>query len=206
MSGKGLVYIVDDDEAVRDSLDLLLSSAGFDTLTFANAEAFLAYSRGDGRACVLSDIRMPGMSGIDLLENLRRQERGCPVVLITGHGDVPLAVDAMKRGAYDFIEKPFDDERLIDSIDAALAKSMESPDGENGVDPEAASRVSALSRRERQVMEGLIGGLSNKAIARDYGISPRTVEVYRANVMTKMRAGSLAELVQLAMRAGLKAD
>jgi two-component system response regulator FixJ len=111
----------------------------------------------------------------------------------------------MKRGAHDFIEKPFDDERLISAIDAAIAKIAAGGDM-SGVDPEAASRVAGLSRRERQVMDGLIGGLSNKAIARDYGISPRTVEVYRANVMTKMRAGSLAELVQLAMRAGLKAD
>ncbi len=205
MSGRGLVYIVDDDEAVRDSLDLLLSSAGFATLSFDSAEAFLAHPREEARICVLSDIRMPGMSGIELLETLRRQGGRCPVVLITGHGDVPLAVDAMKRGAHDFIEKPFDDERLISAIDAALADSAAGGDG-SSVDPEAAGRVAGLSRRERQVMDGLIGGLSNKAIARDYGISPRTVEVYRANVMTKMRAGSLAELVQLAMRAGLKAD
>jgi two-component system response regulator FixJ len=205
MSARGLVYVVDDDEAVRDSLDMLLSSAGFATLSFDSAEAFLAHPREEARICVLSDIRMPGMSGIDLLETLRREDVHCPVVLITGHGDVPLAVDAMKRGAHDFIEKPFDDERLISAIDAAIAKIAAGGDM-SGVDPEAAARVAGLSRRERQVMDGLIGGLSNKAIARDYGISPRTVEVYRANVMTKMRAGSLAELVQLAMRAGLKAD
>jgi len=202
---KGLVYIVDDDEAVRDSLDLLLSAAGFETLTFDSAESFLAHPREPARACLLSDIRMPGKSGVELLEALQRDDERFPVVLITGHGDVPLAVDAMKRGARDFIEKPFDDERLILAIEAALEPAK--PNGEAAtVDTEAAARVAALSRRERQVMEGLIGGLSNKAIARDYGISPRTVEVYRANVMTKMRAGSLAELVQLAMRAGLKAD
>ncbi len=205
MSGNGLIYIVDDDEAVRDSLDLLLSSAGFTTMTFGSAEAFLAHPREVARICVLSDIRMPGMSGMELLETLRREDVRCPVVLITGHGDVPLAVDAMKRGAHDFIEKPFDDERLISAIDAALTHAEAGGDI-TSVDPEAASRVAALSRRERQVMEGLIGGLSNKAIARDYGISPRTVEVYRANVMTKMKAGSLAELVQLAMRAGLRSD
>ena len=202
---KGLVYIVDDDEAVRDSLDLLLSAAGFVTLTFDSAVSFLAHPRVPARACLLSDIRMPGKSGVELLEALQRDDERFPVVLITGHGDVPLAVDAMKRGARDFIEKPFDDERLILAIEAALEPAK--PNGEAAtVDTEAAARVAALSRRERQVMEGLIGGLSNKAIARDYGISPRTVEVYRANVMTKMRAGSLAELVQLAMRAGLKAD
>jgi two-component system response regulator FixJ len=174
-------------------------------MTFASAEAFLVHPREGARICVLSDIRMPGMSGIELLERLRRQDGRCPVVLITGHGDVPLAVDAMKRGAHDFIEKPFDDERLICAIDAAIAKIAAGGDA-GAVDPEAAARVAALSRRERQVMDGLVGGRSNKAIARDYGISPRTVEVYRANVMTKMKAGSLAELVQLAMRGGLKAD
>ena len=205
MSDMGLIYIVDDDEAVRDSLDLLLSSAGFATRTFASAEAFLAEPREEARVCLLSDIRMPGMSGMELLDTLRRSNGRLPVVLITGHGDVPLAVEAMKRGAHDFIEKPFDDERLISAIDAALSHTAAGGDVA-AIDPDAAARVAALSRRERQVMEGLIGGLSNKAIARDYGISPRTVEVYRANVMTKMRAGSLAELVQLAMRAGLKAD
>ncbi len=203
MSGKGLVYIVDDDAAVLDSLELLLASAGFETLAFASAEAFLRHPREPGRACLLSDIRMPGMSGIELLEAVSRQDGGCPVVLITGHGDVPLAVDAMKRGASDFIEKPFDDERLIGAISAALARGGGAPRAASA-DAEAAQRVAGLSRRERQVMEGLIGGLSNKAIARDYGISPRTVEVYRANVMTKMRAASLAELVQIALRAGIR--
>ena len=205
MNGKGLVYIVDDDEAVRDSLDLLLSAAGFATLTFPSAESFLAHTREPARCCLLSDIRMPGLSGVELLETLQRQDERFPVVLITGHGDVPLAVDAMKRGARDFIEKPFDDERLISAIEAAMTPAK--ANGEvSSVDAEAAGRLASLSRRERQVMEGLIAGLSNKAIARDYGISPRTVEVYRANVMTKMRAGGLAELVQLALRAGLKTD
>ncbi len=201
---KGLVYIVDDDDAVRDSLELLLASAGFDTKTFESAQAFLAFARPAGAACLLSDIRMPGMSGLELLEAVREGENGCPVVLITGHGDVPLAVDAMKRGAHDFIEKPFDDERLISAISAALAQGPRA--AADPVDAEAAERVASLSRRERQVMEGLIDGHANKQIARDHGISPRTVEVYRANVMTKMGAASLAELVQMAMRAGLRRD
>jgi two-component system, LuxR family, response regulator FixJ len=200
MSEKGLVYIVDDDDAVRDSLDLLLSAAGYETRTFASADAFLASPRQDGRTCLLSDIRMPGMGGIELLEAVAREGAGCPVVLITGHGDVPLAVEAMKRGAADFIEKPFDDKRLIAAIETALERGA---GGVAGVDAASAERLAALSRRERQVMEGLVGGRSNKAIARDYGISPRTVEVYRANVMTKMQASSLAELVQMGMRAGL---
>ncbi len=204
MNATGLVYVVDDDEAVRDSLELLLASAGFDTLSFPTAEAFLAHERAQGRICLLSDIRMPGMSGIELLE---RVADALPVVLITGHGDVPLAVDAMKRGAADFIEKPFDDERLIGAIAGAMQRaSAAAAPASLAVDPEAAARLHALSRRERQVMEGLVAGHSNKAIARDYGISPRTVEVYRANVMTKMRAESLAELVQIALRAGMRGD
>jgi two-component system response regulator FixJ len=205
MSGKGLVYIVDDDDAVRDSLELLLSSAGFETLAFESAAAFLAHPRSGRRGCLVSDIRMPGMSGVELLEAVRREDDSSPVVLITGHGDVPLAVEAMKRGAHDFIEKPFDDTRLIDAISAALAQAPDAP-GAAAVDPEAAARLASLSRRERQVMEGLIDGRANKTIARDYGISPRTVEVYRANAMTKMGAASLAELVQIAMRAGLRRD
>jgi two-component system response regulator FixJ len=205
MSGKGLVYIVDDDEAVRDSLELLLASAGFDTLAFDCAEAFLAHPAKAAGACLLSDIRMPGMSGVELMESLRARGAACAVVLITGHGDVPLAVDAMKRGATDFIEKPFDDGRLIGAIAAAMAQGAGARPAPSA-DPEAAGRLSALSRRERQVMEGLVSGRSNKTIARDYGISPRTVEVYRANVMTKMRASSLAELVQIALRAGLRGD
>jgi two-component system, LuxR family, response regulator FixJ len=205
MKGKGLVYIVDDDEAVRESLELLLTSAGFEAQTFDSADAFLAHAGKATGGCVLSDMRMPGMSGIELMEALRARDAAFPVVLITGHGDVPLAVDAMKRGAADFIEKPFGDERLIGAISAAMAQGVGARPV-SSADPEAAERLSALSRRERQVMEGLVSGRSNKTIARDYGISPRTVEVYRANVMTKMRASSLAELVQIALRAGLRGD
>ena len=198
---KGLVFVVDDDAAVRDSLELLLGSTGFETQAFDSAEAFLAAPREPGRGCLLSDIRMPGKSGVELLDFLRKQGDECPVVLITGHGDVALAVEAMKRGAQDFIEKPFDAARLIEAITVALAQSgVARP----AIDPEAASRLAALSRRERQVMEGLLGGRSNKEIARNYAISPRTVEVYRAHVMSKMRAGTFSELVQIAIRAGLR--
>ena len=195
---KGLVYIVDDDAAVRDSLELLLGSAGFETQAFDSAEAFLAAPREPGHGCLLSDIRMPGKSGVELLDFLRKQGDECPVVLITGHGDVALAVEAMKRGARDFIEKPFDDSRLIDAITGALTKPVAA------TDPEAAACLATLSGRERQVMEGLLGGRSNKEIAREYAISPRTVEVYRAHVMSKMRAGTFSELVQIAIRAGLR--
>jgi two-component system, LuxR family, response regulator FixJ len=197
---KRLVYIVDDDAAVRDSLELLLGSAGFETIAFESADAFLAAPREPGRGCLLSDIRMPGKNGVELLEVLRLRGDDCPVVLMTGHGDVALAVEAMKRGAQDFIEKPFDDARLIDSISNALAQGGA---GKPAVDPEAAASVAALSRRERQVMQGLLDGLSNKAIAREYGISPRTVEVYRANLMAKTGARSMSELMRIALAAGL---
>jgi len=202
MASRGLVFVVDDDEAVRDSLELLLSSAGFETMVFDSAQTFLAHRGQAARACILSDIRMPGKNGIELLDAVVREGGRRPVILMTGHGDVPLAVDAMKRGAADFVEKPFDDERLIAAIDAALKQSADPP-APRAVDPEIAARLASLSRRERQVMEGLVAGHSNKAIARDCGISPRTVEVYRANVMNKMHAANLSELVQMAMRAGL---
>jgi two-component system response regulator FixJ len=202
MMGKGIVYIIDDDDAVRDSLDLLLSAAGFETITFESAEAFLAAPPKAAAGCLLSDIRMPGMSGLELMESLHVRGAACPVVLITGHGDVPMAVEAMKRGAHDFIEKPFDDERLVSAVSSALSGGAW-PHKSTKVDAEAAECLASLSRRERQVMEGLVSGRSNKEIARDYGISPRTVEVYRANVMNKMRAASLAELVQTALRAGV---
>src|SRR6185437_4014117 len=188
MSDRGLVYIIDDDDAVRDSLDLLLCAAGFKTMSFESAESFLAYPRKEAAGCLLSDIRMPGMSGLDLMQELHGRGAACPVVLITGHGDVPMAVEAMKRGAHYFIEKPFDDERLVAAVSSALTRRVWPREAAAKVDSEAALRLASLSRRERQVMEGLVGGLSNKEIARDYGISPRTVEVYRANVMSKLRA------------------
>jgi two-component system response regulator FixJ len=148
---------------------------------------------------------MPGIDGIELLKRLRTLNSGFPIVVMTGHGDVPLAVEAMKLGAMDFLEKPFEDERLIAMIEAAL-RVAEPAAKSDAVAQDIAARVASLSPRERQVMDGLVAGLSNKLIAREYDISPRTIEVYRANVMTKMQAGSLSELVRLAMRAGLVKD
>lgn len=202
MTGELDVYVIDDDEAMRDSLDFLLGAAGFCVHVFHSAAAFLAALPAPRAGCVLTDIRMPGMDGLELLKRLKNDRIALPVVIMTGHGDVPLAVDAMKSGAADFVEKPFDDERLIGALRAALSGASEAMKGE-AVAQVAAVRLATLSGRERQVMEGLVAGLSNKIIARDYGISPRTVEVYRANVMTKMQAASLSELVQLAMRAGV---
>ena len=205
MATRGKVYVIDDDEAMRDSLDFLLGSADFDVTLFESAQHFLDALPGLDFGCVVSDVRMPGIDGIELLKRLKADRRTFPVLIMTGHGDVPLAVEAMKLGAVDFLEKPFEDDRLIGMIDVALKQAQPGARSEAAT-LEIAARVESLSPRERQVMEGLVAGLSNKLIAREYDISPRTIEVYRANVMTKMQAGSLSELVRLAMRAGAIKD
>src|SRR6266478_4881888 len=205
MSHRGKVYVIDDDEAMRDSLDFMLGAADFHVTVFESPHQFLDTLSGIEFGCVVSDVRMPGIDGIELLKRLRASKSVFPVVIMTGHGDVPLAVEAMKLGAIDFLEKPFEDDRIIGMIEMALRQAEASAQGE-AMTHDIASRIATLSPRERQVMDGLVAGLSNKQIARDYEISPRTIEVYRANVMTKMQAGSLSELVRLAMRAGLLND
>lgn len=205
MPSKGKVYVIDDDEAMRDSLSFLLDSSGFEVMLFDNAERFLDALPGLGFGCVVSDVRMPGVDGIELLKRLKAEGSRFPIVMMTGHGDVPLAVEAMKLGAVDFLEKPFEDDRLTAMIDQAIHQAEPAAKNE-AIAHDIAVRVASLSPRERQVMEGLIAGLSNKLIAREYDISPRTIEVYRANVMTKMQANSLSELVRLAMRAGMLSD
>src|SRR6478736_4147768 len=205
MPAKRKVYVIDDDEAMRDSLDFLLGAADFDVTLFESAQHFLDALPVVDFGCVVSDVRMPGIDGLELLKRLKADGRPFPVLIMTGHGDVPLAVEAMKLGAVDFLEKPFEDDRLIGMIDAAIRQAEPSARNE-AVTHDIAARVATLSPRERQVMDGLIAGLSNKLIAREYDISPRTIEVYRANVMTKMQAGSLSELVRLAMRAGMIRD
>lgn len=205
MPNKGKIYVIDDDEAMRDSLNFLLESADFDVTLFETAQNFLDALPGLEFGCVVSDVRMPGIDGIELLKRMKAGHSAFPILIMTGHGDVPLAVEAMKLGAVDFLEKPFEDDRLIGMIDAAIRRAEPAARSEV-VTQEIAARVATLSPRERQVMDGLIAGLSNKLIARDYDISPRTIEVYRANVMTKMQANSLSELVRLAMRAGLLSD
>jgi two-component system, LuxR family, response regulator FixJ len=199
------VYVIDDDEAMRDSLSFLLDSANFEVALFETAQQFLDALPNLSIGCIVSDVRMPGIDGIELLKRLKTLRSGYPIVVMTGHGDVPLAVEAMKLGAMDFLEKPFEDERLIAMIETALRLAEPAAKGD-AVAQDIAARVASLSPRERQVMDGLIAGLSNKLIAREYDISPRTIEVYRANVMTKMQAGSLSELVRFAMRAGLVKD
>ena len=205
MSARGNVYVIDDDDAMRDSLDFMLGSAEFHVSLFESAEHFLNAASSVDFGCVVTDVRMPGIDGIELLKRLKASRSALPVVIMTGHGDVPLAVEAMKLGAVDFLEKPFEDDRLIGMIDAALRQAETSAQNEAAT-LDIAARVASLSPRERQVMDGLIAGLPNKLIAREYDISPRTIEVYRANVMTKMQAGSLSELVRLAMRAGVLKD
>ena len=205
MSQKGNVYVIDDDEAMRDSLQFLLDAAGFQVKLFETASSFLETLPKLEFGCVVSDVRMPGIDGIELLKRVKNTNSRFPILIMTGHGDVPLAVEAMKLGAVDFLEKPFGDERLMAMIEGAL-RQAEPAARNDAVTQDIAGRVASLSPRERQVMEGLVAGLSNKLIAREYDISPRTIEVYRANVMTKMQANSLSELVRLAMRAGLLSD
>ena len=196
------VYVIDDDPAIRDSLDFLLGAAGFSVRSFDSGQVFLDQLAKLEHGCVVTDMRMPGIDGMELLRRVNSGARKLPVIVMTGHGDVPLAVEAMKLGALDFLEKPFEDDRLIGMIETALSEQQ------NGSKSQAASakmaaRVASLTQRERQVMQGLVTGQSNKTIAREYNISPRTVEVYRANVMTKMQAGNLSELVRFAIRAGI---
>ena len=205
MSHKRKVYVIDDAEAMRDSLNFLLSSANFNVTLYQSAQNFIDSVSSLDFGCVVSDVRMPGLDGIELLKRLKAVRCMFPVIIMTGHGDVALAVEAMKLGAVDFLEKPFEDDRLIGMIETAI-KQAEPDARSEAAALDIASRIATLSPRERQVMDGLIAGLSNKLIAREYDISPRTIEVYRANVMTKMQAASLSELVRLAMRAGVLKD
>lgn len=199
------VYVIDDDEAMRDSLDFLLGAAGFKVAVFDSAALFLEKLPEMEFGCVVSDVRMAGIDGIELLKRIKSGDKAFPVVMMTGHGDIRLAVEAMKLGATDFLEKPFEDDRLIGTIEDAFRRKNEAAQS-SGISQEIAARIESLSPRERQVMEGLVAGLSNKVIARDYDISPRTIEVYRANVMTKMQANSVSELVRLAIRGGMIRD
>lgn len=205
MARKGIVYVIDDDQAMRESIDFLLSAADYEVRLFESAAVFLDQISEIAFGCVLSDVRMPGIDGLDLLKRLKSGRSRLPVVIMTGHGDVPLAVEAMKLGAIDFIEKPFDDDRLIGLIETALKQAGDEARSE-AVSQDIVARIQSLSPRERQVMDGLIAGMSNKVIAREFDISPRTIEVYRANVMTKMQASSLSELVRMAMRGGVIKD
>jgi len=200
MTVNGVVHIVDDDDAVRQSLAFLLSSAGLPVRLYDSASAFLADLSTPQDGCLITDVRMPGMSGIDLLKALREKAYSMPAIVITGHGDVPLAVEAMKAGAVDFIEKPFEEEAIL----TAVRRALEQGSDENGDEIVVAAKLATLSERERQVLQGLVAGHPNKTIAHELGISPRTVEVYRANLMAKMQAKSLSELIRMAILANVK--
>ncbi len=193
-----VVHIVDDDEAVRRSLAFMLSSAGLAVRVYESAAAFLDGLDDAPCGCLITDVRMPEMSGIELLLCIKERAPCLPAIVITGHGDVPIAVEAMKAGAIDFIQKPFDEQAILAAVKTALAQTDESVDG--GLIA-VTTRLASLSERERQVLEGLMAGHPNKAIANALGISPRTVEVYRANLMTKMEARSLSELIRMAILA-----
>jgi len=199
MATETIIHVIDDDGAVRDSIAFLLETADLTARTYESAIAFLA-SADRPAGCVITDVRMPEMTGLELARRLRDSGSLEPVIMITGHADVPLAIEAMRAGVVDFIEKPFDDEVLLASVHRVLDKAGKatSADAERR---EVAARLEALSPRERDVVDGLVKGHANKVIAFDLGISPRTVEVYRANAMTKLRASSLSELVRMVITA-----
>jgi two-component system response regulator FixJ len=202
MQSDAVVHVIDDDDAARESLEFLLRSARLQVKTYASAVAFMAVQPPVASGCIITDVRMPEMSGVDLLRRLRELNTPVPVIVITGHGDIPLAVEAMKLGAVDFFEKPFDDEALLAAVRSSLNKTA--GDSKRNLERmEIDNKLAALSNRERQVLEGLVGGHQNKTIAYDLGISPRTVEIYRANLMTKMDAASLSDLVRMALVAGI---
>jgi two-component system, LuxR family, response regulator FixJ len=202
MPNENLVHVIDDDEAMRESLSFLLKAAKISVSAYDSADAFLAQLKDIKGGCIVTDVRMPGMSGLDLLKRLRELNSPMPVIVITGHGDVPLAVEAMKYGASDFLEKPFDDDTLLGAVRKALSETAASQE-DHALRTAVTQRMASLSARERQVLDGLLAGHPNKTIAYDLGISPRTIEIYRANVMTKMEAASLSELVRMALVAGV---
>jgi len=195
-----VVHVIDDDEAMRESLAFLLDASGLAARTYESASRFLEMFDGSGSGVIVSDVRMPEMSGLELARRLKARETTMPIIMITGHGDVPLAVEAMKAGVVDFLEKPFDEEHLLAAIRAALADSRQKE--EEQAERERIRRVlDSLSPREHEVLDGVVAGKLNKVIAHELGISPRTVEVYRANVMSKTGARGLSELVRMVLLA-----
>jgi two-component system, LuxR family, response regulator FixJ len=196
-----LVHLIDDDEDVRRALAFLLGTAGLAVKVYESASTFLEKCDDFQSGCIVSDVRMPGIDGLELLRRLRQKGARMPVVIMTGHADVPLAVGALKAGAVDFIEKPFSDEVMLGAIEAAFDREQKT--GRNNADAaKVQARLASLTAREKEVLDGLLVGHPNKTIAYDLGISPRTVEVHRANVMTKMGASSLSELVRMTLVAG----
>jgi len=200
MPDNAIVHLIDDDEDVRRALAFLLGTAGLAVKVYESAILFLDNYEGSQTGCIVSDVRMPGMDGLQLLKRLKEMDVKLPVIVLTGHADVALAVEAMKAGAMDFIEKPFSDEVLLNAIQSALAQRFSHLPRGNA--EQIRTRMTSLTPREREVLDGLLRGHPNKTIAYDLGLSPRTVEVHRANVMTKMAASSLSELVRMALSVG----
>lgn len=198
MNSEQTVYVVDDDSAVRESLQWLIESVELNVKGFASANEMLAEANDAWRGCLVVDLRLPGMSGLDLMDQLKRRGVKLPSIMITGHGDVTAAVRAMKAGAIDFIEKPFNDEILLDRIRAALAIDIEQYESEE-YRREIVTRADRLTPREVQVMGLVVQGMLNKQVATELGLSHKTIEVHRAHVMEKMQAGSLAELVRMSI-------
>ncbi|MDH3473994.1 MAG: response regulator FixJ [Rhodospirillales bacterium] len=205
MSNNLTVYVVDDHEAVRDSLGALLDSVGLSVRSFASGREFLNAFEPSLRGCLLLDLRLPDINGIELQSNLTDLGSRLRTVMISGHGDVPLAVKAMQAGAVDFIEKPYTDELILSCVRRNL-EECERTVGTDGTPEQVAARIDHLTPREHQVLEALVSGQPNKVIAHQLGISPRTVEIHRARVMSKMEARSLSHLVRMALAAGIETD
>jgi two-component system response regulator FixJ len=202
VKGDGSVHIIDDDEPTRDSLHFLLVSSGLNATAHESATAFLDALGGLSPSCVVTDVKMPDVNGIDVLKAIKTRRPETPVIVITGHGDIALAVEAMKLGASDFLEKPYADDAMIAAIEAAL-KHQGGSDRQSEEREGLLAKIEQLSPREKQVLIGVVAGKPNKIIAHELDISPRTVEVYRANLMTKMRASNLSHLVRMALLAGI---
>lgn len=202
MDAKARVYIIDDDEAVRDSLGVQLEAAGYEVVSFASAIEFLKTAGSVPLGCVVSDVQMPDMDGLELQKQLTEMQLNFPVVIVTGHADVAIAVRAMKAGAVDFIEKPFDEKAILESLELAQSRFAAQRASE-AVGTTAREKLATLTPREREVFEEMVRGKQNKVIAFDLDISPRTVEVHRARVLEKLEARSLSELVRLAIVAGV---
>ena len=199
MTAQQTVYVIDDDAAMRKSLRWLVESVGLKVETYGSALEFLEAAKPSMVGCLVLDVRMPGMSGLDLQEQIRDQSISMPVIIITGHADVPMAVRALKSGAYDFIEKPFNDQVLLERVQKALEHGEEEriiDDRRRMID----GRIDTLTPRERQVMEMVVNGMANKQVAAELGLSEKTIEVHRKHVMDKMQAGNVADLIRMAMR------
>lgn len=201
MASDRLIYVVDDDEAVRDSLQALLEAKGYQVATCGSAAAFLDLYKPGPVCCAIVDVQMPGMDGIALLGRMKELGWTLPIIVVTGHGDIPLAVRAMKAGAVDFIEKPYRNDRILEVLDRTYAAGQQG--GSQVAPAEIAARIAALTVRERDVLTQLVIGHPNKVIAQELDISPRTVEIHRSNLMKKMQADSLSHLIRMAVAAGI---